>query len=66
MAAYYYLYTLNHENDNEMTGTSFEEVYKSFENEINPILERSFYQTINSGYIFDIVLIFSAYTFFNM
>ena len=66
LVAYYYLYTLNHEIDDGMIGKSFEEVYKSFENEINPILERAFYQPINSGYIFDIVLIFSAYTFLNM
>ena len=66
LVAYYYLYTLKHEDDGGMIGKSFEEVYKSFENEINPILERSFYQPINSGYIFDIVLIFSAYTFLNM
>lgn len=43
---------------------SFEEVYTVFSKEINEILKSSYYPTINSKNLFDILVIFSSYAYF--
>ena len=66
LVVYYYLYNLKHESDKGMIGKSFEELFNDFKSDINELLEKSFYQPISSNNIFDIILIFSSYSYLNM
>ncbi|MCD7854281.1 MAG: hypothetical protein LUG66_01530 [Clostridiales bacterium] len=61
IVAYYYLYNITHEYDDSDKTKSFEEVFKSFEVNINPILERAFYQPLSGRSLFDVLVVFSSY-----
>ncbi len=54
----YYYYNEKHIEDR---GRNFRDVYRNFENEINPLLEKAFYQKLNGKNIFDVVIAFSCY-----
>ena len=66
LVAYYYYYNAVHENDGNDKWKNFEEVFNSFQNDINPKLEGANYQPLSGKNIFDVVLTFSSYAYLNM
>ena len=59
LGVYYYLYTKR----NEQQIKSFEKVYKEFDALTRPALEASGYTPLSKKSLFDILLVFSAYTY---
>ncbi len=63
IASFYYYFNCLREFSDKKT---FSEVYDEFKNEADPILTRAYYQPINSKSIFDLLVIFSSYAYFNL
>lgn len=65
IVAYYYLFNLIHESpENDWSEwTGFKSVYDAFKGNVDKILDRCHYSRINGKNIFDIVVIFSAYSY---
>ncbi len=66
IVAYYYYYNAVHENDGSDKWKSFEEVFMSFKQDLDPKLEAAYYQPLSGKNIFDVLVTFSAYAYLNM
>ena len=66
IVAYYYYYNAVHENDDSDKLKSFEEVFNTFQADINPKLYGAGYQPLSGKNIFDVLVAFSSYAYLNM
>ena len=60
IVAYYYYYNCKYESTSKQ---SFIDVFKDFKSGIDPYLEQSFYEPISSRNLFDVITIYSSYSY---
>lgn len=65
LVAYHYYYNALHENDGNDKLQSFEEVFNSFRQGIDPKLEAAYYHSLSGRNLFDVLVVFSSYTYLN-
>lgn len=65
IVAYYYYYNALNENDRNCWN-SFEEVFEDFKEGIDKKLKEAHYQPLSEKNIFDILIVFSSYTYLNI
>ena len=66
LTAFYYLFNARYADDFGECGMSFREVFDMFSEEVRPYLEDAYYPAIDPKNIFDVLLIFSSYSYLNM
>lgn len=73
IAAYYYYYNAVHEDCHVNQGAvsadrwkNFDELFRDFQNKVNPYLEKSYYQSLDGRNLFDILVVFSSYAYLNL
>ena len=66
LTAFYYLFNARYADDFGECGMSFREVFDMFSEEVRPYLEDAYYPDIDPKNIFDVLLIFSSYSYLNM
>ena len=66
LTAFYYLFNARYADDFGECGMSFREVFDMFSEEARPYLEDAYYPAIDPKNIFDVLLIFSSYSYLNM
>ena len=66
LTAFYYLFNARYADDFGEYGMSFREVFDMFSEEARPYLEDAYYPAIDPKNIFDVLLIFSSYSYLNM
>lgn len=65
IAAYYYYYNALHEDEENDEWRNFGELFADFEQGINDILEKSYYQPLSKRNLFDVLIVFSSYAYLN-
>ncbi|MCD8130915.1 MAG: hypothetical protein LUE16_06495 [Lachnospiraceae bacterium] len=75
IVAFYYYYNARWENrltdkgvpqkDRAREGKNFHDVFREFAGQVDPYLEKAYYQPLNGKNIFDLLAVFSSYAYIN-
>lgn len=65
LVAYYYYFNALYSEDEDARGKSFKDVFRLFKKGLDEHLKPSGYQPVSGRNIFDVVVIFSSYTYLN-
>lgn len=65
IVAYYYYFNACHLHDESEELESFENVFKTFELEVNEKLQEAMYQELSGRNLFDVLVVFSSYAYLN-
>lgn len=66
LVAYYYYFNAKHEKDDVHKWKSFEDVFDSFKEEVDQVLEKAYYQKLSGKSLFDVLVVFSSYAYLNI
>lgn len=66
IVAFYYYFNAKHEADENISWKSFEKFFSEFKGEIDKMLDAAYYQRFSGKNIFDLVVAFSAYSYWNL